>query len=229
MRHDPAGPLDAFAVAPRRPAAVRVKTRFLPPLATHSFLISVNRIFYPLALLSVVAMTGVLFLGIYLHTFDIRNPKDKEAQGLATKHRLCGIAAGLSVLLVESVVITYFVGTSRWTKEVAETYRLDAGFIARSARLKRRTFPIAVCGMLIVVGITALGGAADPGSQLSRSLISRFGVSWADIHLGFAVLGIGAIVVGYYLQAQHIAANQQIIREVMAEVKRIRVERGLET
>jgi hypothetical protein len=190
----------------------------------------VNRLFYPLALFSVVFMTAVMFLGIYLHTFDIRNPKDREAQSLATKHRLTGIAAGLSVLLVESVVVTYFVGTSRWTKEVAETYRLEPGFVERSAKLKRRTFPIAVIGMLIVVGITALGGAADPGSQLSRNLISSFGdVTWADIHLGFAMLGISAIVVGYYLQAQHIAANQQIIQEVMAEVKRIRTERGLET
>jgi len=190
----------------------------------------VNRIFYPLALFSVVAMTGVLFLGIYLHTFDVRNPKDKEAQSLATMHRLTGIVAGLTVLLAESVVITYFVGTSRWTKEVVETYRLEAPLVERSAKLKRRTFPIAVIGMLVVVGITALGGAADPGSQLSRNLISGFGdFSWADIHLVFAVLGIAAIVVGYYLQAQYIAANQQIIQEVMAEVKRIRTERGLET
>jgi len=190
----------------------------------------VNRIFYPLALLSVVSMTAVLFLGIYLHTFDIRNPKETEGRRLATMHRLSGIAAGLSVLLVESVVITYFVGTSRWTKEVAETYRLETSFIERSARLKRRTFPIAVVGMLIVVGITALGGAADPGSQFSRNLISGFGdVTWADIHLGFAVLGIAAIVVGFYLQAQHIATNQGIIQDVMTEVKRIRTERGLET
>jgi hypothetical protein len=190
----------------------------------------VNRIFYPLALFAVVAMTAVLFLGLYLHTFDVRNPRDKEAQRLATMHRLTGIAAGLGVLLVESVAVTYFVGTSRWTKEVAETYRLDASLVSRSNRLKRRTFPIAVMGMLIVVGITALGGAADPGSQLSRNLISGLGdITWADIHLGFAVLGIAAIVFGFYLQAQHIASNQQIIQEVMAEVKRIRVERGLET
>ena len=175
-------------------------------------------------------MSGVFILGIYLHTFDVRNPRDKEAQRLATMHRLTGIAAGLSVLLVESVVITYFVGTSRWTKEVAETYRLEPSFVQRSTQLKRRTFPIAVCGMLIVVGITALGGAADPGSQLSRKLISGLGdVSWADIHLGFALLGIAAIVVGFFWQARHVAANQQIIQDVLAEVKRIRVERGLDT
>jgi hypothetical protein len=190
----------------------------------------VNRYFYPLALFSVVFMTAVLFLGLYLHTFDVRNPKDKEAQRLATLHRLTGIVAGLSVLLVESFVVTYFIGTNRWTKEVVETYQLDPNFVGRGARLKRRTFPIAVGGMLVVVGITALGGAADPGSQLSRRMISGLGdVSWADIHLAFAVLGIAAIVVGYYLQAQHIASNQQIIHEVLAEVKRIRTERGLET
>src|SRR5687767_12650005 len=40
------------------------------------------------------------------------------------RHMLLGIAAALMTLLVCSVSITYFVGTSRWFKEVTETYRL---------------------------------------------------------------------------------------------------------
>lgn len=189
-----------------------------------------NRIFYPLAALALAAMTAVLVLGLYLHTKDIRNPRDTDAQRLATVHRLSGIAAGVCVLLVNSVVITYFVGTSRWNKEVSETYRLPPEFVLRANKLKRRAFPISVMSMLIVVGIVALGGAADPGSSFSRDLIARFGdnFAWADVHLGAALAGMALIAAGFYFQATYIHANQTIISEVMAEVGRIRKERGLD-
>lgn len=190
-----------------------------------------NRIFYPLALLAVVAMGAVLVLGLYLHGFDVRNAADAAAQRLATVHRLSGIAAGVIVLLVDSVVITYFVGTSRWCKEVSETYRLDPAFVRRSAQLKRKTFPIAVAGMLIVVGIAALGGAADPANDLHpEPLQNLFGgnVSWADVHLATALAGIALLVFGFIAMSANIAANQSVIQDVMGEVKRIRTERGLD-
>lgn len=188
-----------------------------------------NRIFYPLALFAVAAMIAVLVLGLYLHGHDIRNPQDAEAQRLATIHRLAGIAAGVCTLLVNSIVITYFVGTSRWVKEVSETYRLENEYVRRSNRLKRKAFPIAVVSMLIVVGITALGGAADPGSRFSRDLIDQFGeIAWADVHFAAAAVGIGLIAVGFALQWSQIIGNQAIIQEVMTEVGRIRRERGLE-
>jgi hypothetical protein len=190
----------------------------------------VNRIFYPLALLAVLALSGVMVLGLYLHSHDVRDPKDHDAQRLATVHRLSGIAAGLCVLLVDSVVVTYFIGTSRWCKEVSETYRLDPEFVDRSNRLKRRTFPHAVFSMLTVVTITALGGAADPAAQLSLQPLQNLvggGMTWADVHLLGAVLGIAIILYGFYVMSDNIRRNLGVINEVMAEVRRIREERGL--
>jgi hypothetical protein len=190
----------------------------------------VNRIFYPLALLAVAAVSAVLVLGLYLHTKDVRNPTDVDAQRLATVHRLSGIAAGLVVLLAESVVVTYFIGTSRWCKEVSETYRLDGSFVARSNQLKRRTFPWAVLGMLTVVAMTALGGAADPATVFSVTPLERLvgrNVTWADVHLLGALVGLAILVLGFYRMAVNIAANLTVINEVMAEVRRIRTERGL--
>lgn len=189
-----------------------------------------NRIFYPLALLAVAAVSAVLVLGLYLHTKDVRNPTDFDAQRLATVHRLSGIAAGLVVLLAESVVVTYFIGTSRWCKEVSETYRLDGSFVARSNQLKRRTFPWAVLGMLTVVAMTALGGAADPATVFSVTPLERLvgrNVTWADVHLLGALVGLAILVLGFYRMAVNIAANLTVINEVMAEVRRIRTERGL--
>ena len=190
-----------------------------------------NRIFYPLALLAVVAVAAVLVLGLYLHGFDLRNAADSSAQRLATVHRLSGIAAGVIVLLVDSVVITYFVGTSRWCKEVSETYRLGTDYVARSARLKRKTFPLAVVSMLTVVGIVALGGAADPANDLHpEPLQNLFGAdfSWADAHLGAALAGTALLTFGFFAMSLNIATNQGVIQDVMAQVKRIRTERGLD-
>ncbi len=190
-----------------------------------------SRIFYPLSLLAVAAVAAVLVLGLYLHTKDVRNPADADAQRLATVHRLAGIAAGLCVLLVDSVVVTYFIGTSRWCKEVSETYRLDESFVRRSNRLKRATFPWAVLGMLTIVGITALGGAADPAASFSVAPLERLiggDVSWADVHLLGAIVGLGVIMWGFYRMAVNIGANFAVINDVMAEVRRIRTERGLE-
>lgn len=189
-----------------------------------------NRIFFPLALLAITAMCAVLVLGLFLHSEDIRNAADADAQRLATVHRLAGIAAGLCVLLVESVVVTYFIGTSRWAKEVSETYRLDESFARRSNDLKRKTFPWAVFGMLTVVVITALGGAADPASSFSVTPLQNLAganLSWADVHLIGALLGVALIAYGFVRMAANIAANLTVINEVMAEVKRIRGERGL--
>lgn len=180
-----------------------------------------NRIFYPLALLGALALGGVLVLGLYLHAHDIRDHLDREAQRLATVHRLSGIAAGVFVLFVESVVVTYFVGTSRWCKEVSETYRLGDEFVRTSTELKRKAFPISLVGMLIVVAISAFGAAADPGVRL------RVDEVWADIHLIVALGGISLIIGGFFFQSHYIRGNHQVIEQVMAEVKRIRSERGL--
>jgi len=190
----------------------------------------VNRIFYPLALLALLAVGAVFVLGLYLHTKDVRDPRDADAQRLATVHRLSGIAAGLCVLLAESVVVTYFIGTSRWCREVVETYSLDDSFVRRSNRLKRSTFPWAVLGMLTVVAMTALGGAADPASVFSVTPLQRIAgadVSWADMHLLGAIVGLIVIIYGFYRMGNNIAANHEVIDEVMAEVQRIRKARGL--
>lgn len=189
-----------------------------------------TRIFYPLALLSVAALSAVLVLGLYLHSRDVRDAKNADTQRLATVHRLSGIAAGLCVLLVDSVVVTYFIGTSRWCKEVAETYRLEPTFVARSNRLKRSTFPHAVVSMLTIVAMTALGGAADPAAHMSVAPLQNAtggALSWADVHLYGALAGIALICFNFYVMSANIAANLAVINDVMAEVKRIRTDRGL--
>ncbi|HEX4149230.1 MAG TPA: hypothetical protein VHY20_09595 [Pirellulales bacterium] len=192
-----------------------------------------NRIFTCLAAIALVCVLATFAVGLSLRSGNLRDRADTATQQLGTVHRLSGIAAGLFVVLVNSVVATYFIGTSRWCKEVSETYGLAGEYVARSTQLKRRTFPLCVAGMLIAVAIVALGGAADPGAMV-RSPEVLFGqkalaaVSWANVHFLAAALGIAAFLLIFVRQWNNIHANHEVINDVLAEVQRIRAERGLE-
>src|SRR5947208_14951627 len=96
---------------------------------------------------------------------EFRSPRSRM-----TLHMLLGAAAALVTLLVNSITITYFIGTSRWCKEVCETYRLHGDLVQRSTQLKRGTFPWTLAGILSVIGIVGLGAAADPsGANWAQS------------------------------------------------------------
>ena len=185
-----------------------------------------NKIFRVLAAFAVVFVLATLVLGLSLRTHDIRDVHDAAGQRWATVHRLSGIAAALAVVLVNSIVVTYFVGTSRWCKEVCETYELSPNLIGRSTVIKRRTFPLCVANMLIVVGIVALGGAADPAGTFRGT--PPPGLTWTNVHFMGAVVGLCFVAWSSFAQYHNIVANHAVITDVMSEVQRIRAERGLE-
>src|SRR5947209_6745236 len=66
----------------------------------------------------------------------VRAPRDRKLI-----HFYLGLASSLLVILVNSITVTYFIGTSRWCKEVAQTYELSPDLVRRSDKLKRTTFP----------------------------------------------------------------------------------------
>jgi hypothetical protein len=178
------------------------------------------RILFTLALLSLLLMAATLVIGLSIGDL-YENPND-DTLHLATVHRLTGLAAALSVVFVESIVVTYFIGTSRWCKEVVETYRLDPELIRESAVLKRRAFPWAVMGMLAVVGVAALGAAADPSSGRADTQ------AWTTIHLTAALGGVAFIGWTYYLAWSYVSANQAVIQRVLEQVAAVRNSRGLD-
>lgn len=184
-----------------------------------------NRIFTSLASLAVMLMLATLMLGLGLRAVDIRDGADHQAQAWATTHRLAGICVGLVVLLVDSFVVTYFIGTSRWAREVVDAYQLDPQLTRKSNLLKRRTFPLAVGSMLTVVGVVALGGAADPAARLRLRILGD--VTWTQLHLAGASLGLCLIAWSFFRQWQYIEAHRRVIDEIVGEVRRIRQQRGL--
>jgi len=148
---------------------------------------------------------------------EFRTPRSRM-----TLHMMLGAAAALVTVLVNSITITYFVGTSRWCKEVCETYGFRPELVEYSARLKRNAFRWAVAGILAVITIVLLGAAADPSGanwQLSASLVMP--------HYAAAMLGIVIVIAAFWVQISRIAENYAVIEQVVAEVQRIRAEHSL--
>ena len=172
-----------------------------------------TRIFTTLALLALVLLVAAAVLGLSIG--DLYQQADQPAFQAAFKargmHMLAGLAAALAVVFVHSIAITYFVGTSRWCKEVTETYLLDPAPLVRSNLLKRRTFPWSVLGMLTVVGIVALGAASDPGTGRANT------ATMANFHLIGAFVGL-ALVGWTFLRAWlNILDNQTVIQQSLTK------------
>ena len=170
-------------------------------------------------------------LGLYLATIvmglsigDLYEKPPSEAtirwRGI---HMLTGTSAALAVVFVHSIAVTYFIGTSRWCKEVTETYQLDTSMLRESTRLKRKTFPWCLLGMLTVIVVAALGPASDPGSGGANT------AWWATVHYPAAFAGLAAITWTYYRAWLNIVANQSVIQQIVDQVAKIRQARGLDT
>jgi hypothetical protein len=144
------------------------------------------------------------------------------ARSSMTLHMLLGSAAALVAVLVNSIAITYFIGTSRWCKEVCETYDLPRELAERSTRLKRTTFPWALAGILSVIAIIGLGAAADPtGANFSQS------ASFVMPHYLAAIIGLLIVAIAFWIEISRIAENYTVIDEILGEVSRVRAEKNL--
>lgn len=184
-----------------------------------------TRIFAPLAVVAMLLVTGALGLGLGLRAYDIRDRHDPNGQSWATGHRLSAIGSLLVVVLLHSIAATYFIGTSRWCREVVDAYKLDVALARRSNSLKRRSFLLAFIGMLAAVAMGASGAANDPGAGLR--LQPPVPMTWTQIHLAAAVCFMAFTVWAFGRAWLNMAAHQEIIGRILADVKRIRAERGL--
>ena len=105
-----------------------------------------EKMFAWVATFAVALMMATAGLGLWIG--DLHGQTDAAILRWGTVHRLSGVLAALVVVLVNSMSVTYFIGTGRWCREVVETYSLPASFIARSKQIKRASFPFALIGML---------------------------------------------------------------------------------
>lgn len=151
-----------------------------------------------------------------------RSEMTVQGQQMATQrnrmwpHVWLGIVAALITLLVNSISVTYFIGTARWCAEVVDAYRLDVSLAERSRAIKRRSFPWALMGILTILSIAALGAAADPYASTANP------ASWVTLHWLAALAGTILIGVAFYLQSQFVGANYAVIELILEQVAALR-------
>jgi hypothetical protein len=197
---------------------------------------SLDRIFSGLAVFSLALLLVTLISGWWVGDYaaaarrlsdapaEERIATLQEVQPVLERqmwHFLLGVLTVLVAVLVSSISVTYFIGTSRWCREVVETYQLDPQLIARANALKRTAFPSSLIGILTALGIAALGGASDPATGIANAQ------QWVTPHYFAALIGTAVIAVCFLTQRSSLQGNQRLVGEILTEVRRVRAERGL--
>ncbi|MCA9215606.1 MAG: hypothetical protein KDB27_21220 [Planctomycetales bacterium] len=208
-----------------------------------------SRIFFSLAIFAILLLITTVVLGLNIGDYNgevirlraelasVEQPTNDEELAAAKErvdaaigpmrqrssvHRMVAILTAIVTLLVNSIAITYFVGTSRWCKEVVTAYAMDAAYPRKSNSIKRASFVWSLLGMLTTVGMIALGAASDPGTSLENT------AEWVPFHLWAAFLGISLIAAAFVIQLLKIQDHSALVEEIMQKVREIRLEKGLE-
>lgn len=157
-----------------------------------------------------------------LKSFDEADAAFRGPRSRMTFHFFLGVGSTLLAILVNSITVTYFIGTSRWCKEVVDTFSLNPSLAQEGADLKRRAFPFALMGMLTMVVIVTLGAKSDPSVPFNRGETA----AWVNYHYMSAITGMLLLIFFFYMQAQRIADNYRLIQRILAEVEKVRALQG---
>jgi hypothetical protein len=145
-----------------------------------------------------------------------------------TTHRTVGFAATLFSLLVQSILVTHFIGTMKWIQQIGPTAGVDDTKALRRAWIKGRMFPTVMAAMLATVAAAILGASA------------RDGIVGLVLHGACALAAFPLHVLALLWGREGIAANrarmQQLERQALerqaqglvreAEVEALRPESG---
>ena len=182
----------------------------------------VKRIFLTLATITLLLLGLAIVLG--LNVGDARS-LDPQVQRQISTHMLTGLAALTFATLVHAIRFTYFMGTGRWIEETSKAYSLPESYFERNQKLKYGMLPGVTISMILLITTGALGAVADPATPMS--LDGTMGLTGAQIHLTVAALTVLVNLVTNFTQYIAIAGNSRVVDDVLADVHRIREERGL--
>jgi hypothetical protein len=190
----------------------------------HSFFSrTMTRIFLSLAVCSNLTLLAALCLGLTIEDASLR---DAAVQSRVGVHFLTGVAAIVFGAFVHALVVTYFMGTGRWLEETCNAYRLGKSWHEASRGVKWKLYPALVTSLGLLIATGAFGTAADPASPVGFRGIGPF--SAAQVHLSFAVVTLAVNLCVNVWEYSALYRNGKLVTEVLREVRRIRVERGLE-
>jgi hypothetical protein len=178
----------------------------------------VNRIFLVQAIFGNALLVGAFALGWMISDAGSLAP---EARAEVNRHMFVSLGAAILVLLVHAVALTYFMGTGRWIEETCEAYSLGTEQRKRNIRLKYQAIPGMVLAMVLVIITGAFGAMADPGSNTRMA-------SAATIHFTLAIITLCVNLLACALEYDAIRRNGLLVDAVVADVRRIRREQGLD-
>lgn len=162
----------------------------------------------------------------YVLGWLIDDPRDLSDGGASVRwHFLTAVGGLMFAALVHAIVLTYFMGTGRWLEETSQAYNLEATWCAESRAIKYRTLPWMAAALLLLILAGAFGAIADPASPAGAD--GFFGLSAAVVHNIVASIALAANVVINLVEYSAIARNSELIDGVLADVLRIRREKGL--
>ncbi|MGY8768966.1 MAG: hypothetical protein ACKVH8_11150 [Pirellulales bacterium] len=141
-----------------------------------------------------------------------------QIRGRAGIHMILGTLAAICTVLASCVCLTYFVGTSRWCKEVTEAYHFDPAPAERSAIMKRLAFQLAVATMTTMMLLVAIGSLVASTSDYFRD--------WSPVmvtpHMVFGFAALAFVAFAFIKQMQLVTENYQIIRQISEQVQKVR-------
>lgn len=175
-----------------------------------------------LSLAGTALIAIVFFLGLGI---DDPTSRDLAVQASVSKHIMTGLAGLVFAALIHAIVFTYFMGTGRWIEETSTAYRLSDDLHGQNQSIKYRMLPGMVGAILLLIVTGALGGAADPASPVDFN--GWMGMSSATIHLIVGSITVAVNLAVHVHEFRSIERNGELIESTLAEVRRIRTERGL--
>ena len=181
-----------------------------------------KRIFLTLALLANLTLGYAVWRGLNVGDPTEQSLEIRRQVGL---HMLIGLGALTFAAFVHAIALTYFMGTGRFLEETTKAYSLPSEYYDRSRKLKYRMLPGMVFCLLLLVSTGALGAVADPATH--TSLQPLLNISDSRIHLAGAVMTLVVNLLATLQEYLSVSGNSSIIDHVLAEVQRIRLERGL--
>ncbi len=160
-------------------------------------------------LLAVLAFALVVFTGVASAHFGASY----------INHFKMGLLATVLGLFVHALMFIYFISSHKAIKEALKKRDLDGeeGYIQETRDLKMETMPWATLGMLLLIGTTLLGGAADVGDL----------PNWT--HWASTPVTIGVNLYLYWFEWQKINENVDLIHRVDATLNEHDDRTGSET
>lgn len=185
-----------------------------------------KRIFLTLAVLANITMIVSLVLGLQIGDPMQDGGLNREVNASIGTHILIGLGTLSGTTLVHALLFTYLMGTGRWIEETSAAYHLSDDFHKANQKVKYRVLPGILISFLMILATGSLGAVADTAT--AASLESVTGMKDATLHFTMAVSTWLVTLVINVTQFFAITQNGHIVEAVLAEVRRIRLERGLE-